>query len=78
MYRDKKNENFHDFKKLTKDEYCGHLILLSESTSEVENKYYPQTFLDTVLKKSDKNEKTVNGLFKEVVEIVDWSDDEFE
>ena len=39
------NENIYDFKKLTKDEYCGHSILLLESISEVENKYYPQTFL---------------------------------
>ena len=29
------NENFHDFKKLTKDEYCGHSVLLLESISEV-------------------------------------------
>ena len=37
------NENFHDFQKVTKDEYCGHSILLLESISEVKNKYYPQT-----------------------------------
>ena len=40
------DENFHDSKKLTKHKYCGHLILLLlESICEVENKYYPQTFL---------------------------------
>ena len=40
------NENFHDNKRLTKDKYYGHSILLLESISEVENKYYPQTFSD--------------------------------
>ena len=39
------NENFDVFKQLTKDEHCGHSILLLESIWEVENKYYPQTFL---------------------------------
>ena len=29
------NENFRDFKNLTKDEYCGHSILLLESICEV-------------------------------------------
>ena len=29
------NENFCDFKNLTKDEYCGHSILLLESICEV-------------------------------------------
>ena len=33
-------------KKLTKDEYYGHSILLLESVCEVKNKYFPQTFLD--------------------------------
>ena len=40
------NETFHGHKRLTKDKYYGHSILLLESISEVENKYYPQTFLD--------------------------------
>ena len=40
------NEKFNGNKKLTKDEYYGHLILLLESICEVENKYYPQTFLN--------------------------------
>ena len=39
------NENFHD-KKLTKVEYYGHSILLLEFICGLENKYYPQTFLD--------------------------------
>ena len=38
------NKNFRDFKKLTKDNYCGHSILLLDSICEVENKYYPQKF----------------------------------
>ena len=40
------NENFLVNKKLAKDEYYNHSILLLESICEVENKYYPQTFLD--------------------------------
>ena len=40
------NKNFHDFQKLVKNKYCGHSVLLLESICEVENKYYPQTFLD--------------------------------
>ena len=40
------NENDHVLKKLTKDKYYGHSILLLESICEVKNKYYPQTFLD--------------------------------
>ena len=64
------NENFQDFRKLTKDEYCGHSVLLLESISEVKNKYYPHRFF----KKHDGS--NVNSLFKELVQIVDWSDDE--
>ena len=37
--RIKYDENFRDFKKLTKNEYCGDSILLLESICEVENKY---------------------------------------
>ena len=44
------NENFRNFKKLIKDEYCGHSILLLESICETENKYYPQIFLHKCLK----------------------------
>ena len=40
------NEKFLGNKRLTKDEYYGHSILLLESICEVKNKYYPQTFLD--------------------------------
>ena len=68
------NENFHYFQKLVKDKYCGHSILLLESTCEVKNKYHPQTFLDKFFKKRDDNH--VNRLFKELVKIVDWPDDE--
>ena len=34
------NEDFHGNKRLIKDKYFGHSILLLESISEVENKYY--------------------------------------
>ena len=44
------NEKFHGNKKLTKDKYDGNSTLLMESICEVENKYYPQTFLDDFLK----------------------------
>ena len=40
------NDVFKRNKKLTKDEYYGHSILLIESIYEAENKHYPQTFLD--------------------------------
>ena len=43
------NENLHINKRLTKDEYYGHSILSLESICEVENKYYPQKFLDGFL-----------------------------
>ena len=39
-------KTFMAIKKLTKDEYYCHSILLLESICEVENKCYPQTFLD--------------------------------
>ena len=39
------NENFHEFKNLTKNEYCSQSVLLLESICEVKNKYYPQPFL---------------------------------
>ena len=71
------NENFHGNKKLSKDEYYGHSILLLESICKVENKYYPQTFLDklpecnSIEKHDDDN---INSLFKELVQIVYWSD----
>ena len=38
--------NFHGNKRLTKDEYYEHSILLLESIYEVNDKCYPQTFLD--------------------------------
>ena len=56
----------------TKNEYCGHLILLLESICEVENKYYPQTFLHKFFECNNNK----NNLFKELVQIADWSDDE--
>ena len=72
------NENFCDFKKLTKNKYCGHLILLLDSVSEVENTYYPQTFLHQFFECSSiKCNNNENSLLKELVQIVDWSDDEF-
>ena len=40
------NDVFKDNKKIRKDKYYGHSILLIESICEEENKYYPQTFLD--------------------------------
>ena len=54
-------------------------MLLTESICEAENKNYPQTFLDkffecnSVEKHNDNNK---NSLFKELVQIVDWSDDD--
>ena len=49
-------------------------MLLLESISEVENKYYPLTFLGKLfgcnsIEKHDDN--NVNRLFKELVQIVD-------
>ena len=64
------NENFQGNKRLTKDKYYGHSILL-EFICEVKNKYYPQTFLGRLFERSN-----VSSLFKELVQIVDWSDDE--
>ena len=56
---------------------CGLSILLLESICEVENKYYPQTFLQKNFKCNsvgcNNNKKS---LFKELVQIVDWSDDD--
>ena len=59
-------------KKLVKNKYCGHSILLLESICEVENKYYPQTFLDKFDKfECNTVENNMNILFKELVQIVD-------
>ena len=66
------NENFHDFKKLTKGNCYGHSILLLDSICEVKNKYYPRTFLHKFFECNNNQ----NSLFKELVQIVDWSDDE--
>ena len=57
------NENFWSNKRLTKDGYYGYSMLSLESISEVENKYYPQTFLDKFFEKHD--DSNVNSLFKE-------------
>ena len=80
------NENFHAFKKLTKDKYCDYSVLLLESISEVNNKYYPQTFLhkffecnsvecNSIECNSIESKNNKNSLFKELVQIVDWDDD---
>ena len=68
------NEIFHDLKKLINDEYCGHSILLLESICETENEYYPQIFLHNFFEKLD--DSNVNSLFKELIQIADWSNDE--
>ena len=65
--------------RLTKNKYYPHSILSIESIYEGENKYYPQTFLDKYFKyiSIEKHDgKNVNSLFKELIQIVDWSDDE--
>ena len=70
------NENFHDNKRLTKDEYYGHSILLLE----VKHKYYPQTFLNKFFECNSietRNSTNKNSFFKELVQIADWSDDEY-
>ena len=68
------NENVHGNKKITKDECYSHSILLLESICEVENKHYPQTFLDKFFKID--NDNNINKLFKELVQIIYWSDGE--
>ena len=67
------HENFHGDKKLTKDEYYGHSILLIESICDAENKH-PQTFLDKVFE--IHNDNNMNRLFNELVQITDWPDGE--
>ena len=69
------NEKLRDFQKLVKNKYCGHSILLLESICEVKNKYYHQTFLDKFFE-CNSVENNVNRLFKELVQTVDWSDNE--
>ena len=61
-------------KKPTKNECYGNSILLLGSICEVENKYYPQTFLDEIFKIHKDN--NINKLFNELVQIINWSDDE--
>ena len=81
------NENFHEFKKLTKDKYCGYSVLLLEAISEVKIKYYPQTCLhkffecnsvecNSIECNSIESKNNKNSLFQELVQIVDWSDDD--
>ena len=68
------NEDLHGNKRLTKDKYYGHSILLSEPICELKNKYCPQTFLDEFFECNsvDKhNDDNKNSLFKELVQIVD-------
>ena len=67
-------ENFHGNKKLTKDKYYGHSIILLESICKVESKYYLLIFLDKFFQKH--NDNNINSLFKELVQIIDWSNDE--
>ena len=73
------NETFDGNKRLAKVEYYGHSILLTESICEVKNEYYTQTFLNKLVgcnfieKHVDNN---MYRLFKELVQIVDWSDNE--
>ena len=59
------NESFHSNKKITKNEYYGHSILLLKSICEVKDKHYPQRFLDTFFK--IHNDNNINRLFKELV-----------
>ena len=66
------NEDFQSNKKLPKDEYYSHSILLIGSICEVENKHYPQIFLDKFYEKL----KSLPSLFKELVQISDCSDDD--
>ena len=66
------NENFHGNKKLTKDEYCGNSILLIKSICKTQNKHYPQTFLDKFFEKHN----SLPSLFKELVQITNYSDDD--
>ena len=68
------DENFHGNKTLTKDEYYLFSILLLKFICEVESRYYPQAFLDEFLK--IHNDNNMNKLFKKLVQITDWSDDE--
>ena len=57
-----------------KDKYYGNSIILTESICEVKNKYYSHIFLDEFFK--THNDNNTNSLFKELVQIIDWSDDE--
>ena len=52
----------------------GNSILLIESIDEVENKYYHQIFLDEFFEKH--NDNNINSLYKKLVQIIGWSDDE--
>ena len=70
------NKNFQGNKKLIKDKYYGHSILLLESVSEVNKKYYPQTFLNKFFECNPVKKTNKNSQFKELVKIVDWSHDE--
>ena len=63
------NEKICDFKKLTKDEYCGQSILLLDLGNEiiiiiiiiceVKNKHYSQIFLDRFLECNNNKKKLV-------------------
>ena len=63
MHKSSYNENFHGNKRLTKNDYYGHSILLSESICAVKNKYYPQKFLDKFFETNNDNNNK-NSLFK--------------
>ena len=64
-----KNMNFHDNKRPKKDGYYRNSIILLESIIDVDNNYYPQVFLEKLLKEC-------NNPIKQTVQIFDESDDE--
>ena len=55
-------------------------ILILESICEVENNYYPQTFLSSEFSEckfvKTHNNNNKSSSFEELVQIIDWSDDE--
>ena len=63
------NKNFHDIKKLVKNEYSGHSVLLLESICVVENKYYPHTFLDKFFD-CNSVEDNVKRLLKKLIRLI--------
>ena len=70
------NKNFRDFKKLTKDNYCGHSILLLDSIVKSKINIILKKFLDKFSECNSGERHNKNNLFKELPQIIDWSDDE--